>query len=281
LPGTEGEGVADVLFSRGDAQGFDFTGRLSFSWPATALPVSFDATDRVHGAQFAYGYGLDYAHAAQLAALPTDSGVPHAKNPAAELYGAGHVIAPWSIFVADKLASVHMTTPSRASPQGAVVARKVDAGVRIDWRGDGSGLFWISGRPQDFRERAAAGLQVVIRYRVLTAPAATVHVGVRCSAPYNRDRPPAIVAGSPPAPSVELCGTASGAMLDVTPELRAAATRGWQELAIPLHCLAERGAALADVEVPLAIETAGRLALEIAAADFRAGVPTGSCPRGT
>ncbi len=48
LPGTEGQGVADVLF--GD---YKPTGKLSFTWPravgqATAAPL------------FAYGYGLKY-----------------------------------------------------------------------------------------------------------------------------------------------------------------------------------------------------------------------------
>jgi beta-glucosidase len=55
LPGSEGEGVADVLY--GDAK---FTGQLSKSWPrdATALPISSLQT----GADplFAYGFGLRY-----------------------------------------------------------------------------------------------------------------------------------------------------------------------------------------------------------------------------
>ena len=34
LPGSEGEGIADVLFRGADgATPYDFTGRLSFSWP--------------------------------------------------------------------------------------------------------------------------------------------------------------------------------------------------------------------------------------------------------
>jgi beta-glucosidase len=51
LPGTEGNGIADVLF--GD---FDFSGKLSFSWPKTECQI----VNRGDGqqAQFAYGYGL-------------------------------------------------------------------------------------------------------------------------------------------------------------------------------------------------------------------------------
>ena len=52
LPGSEGKGVADVLF--GD---FDFQGRLSFSWPGSddVSPNRGDVPDR---SRFPYGYGL-------------------------------------------------------------------------------------------------------------------------------------------------------------------------------------------------------------------------------
>jgi beta-glucosidase len=58
LPGTEGDGVADVLF--GD---YDFTGKLSFSWPSAAAdePVNYGNWGDVKTAatpQFPYGYGL-------------------------------------------------------------------------------------------------------------------------------------------------------------------------------------------------------------------------------
>jgi beta-glucosidase len=60
LPGTEGEGVADVLF-RNNKGGihFDFTGRLSYTWPATGVP---DPAHPYASSLFAYGYGLSYCN---------------------------------------------------------------------------------------------------------------------------------------------------------------------------------------------------------------------------
>jgi beta-glucosidase len=57
LPGTEGQGVADVLF--GD---FQPTGRLSFTWPQSVnqLPVRSDRQDS--HPLFELGYGLTYSH---------------------------------------------------------------------------------------------------------------------------------------------------------------------------------------------------------------------------
>jgi beta-glucosidase len=55
LPGTEGAGVADVLF--GD---FPPTGRLSHSWPRTMAQVPVNWGDAAYDPLYAYGYGLSY-----------------------------------------------------------------------------------------------------------------------------------------------------------------------------------------------------------------------------
>ncbi|TAD77716.1 MAG: glycoside hydrolase family 3 protein [Sphingomonadales bacterium] len=61
LPGSEGAGVADVLFGARPA-----TGRLSFSWPAQCDGTPLNGPE---GALFPLGYGLDLAAATQLAPL--------------------------------------------------------------------------------------------------------------------------------------------------------------------------------------------------------------------
>ena len=52
LPGSEGAGVADVLFGKAAP-----TGRLSFSWPATCEGTPVNTAER---ALFPFGYGLGY-----------------------------------------------------------------------------------------------------------------------------------------------------------------------------------------------------------------------------
>ncbi|MFC3816773.1 glycoside hydrolase family 3 N-terminal domain-containing protein [Lysobacter sp. GCM10012299] len=58
LPGSEGGGVADALVA---AKGFDFRGRLSFSWPGVACPAPENRPDAKRPPLFARGYGLTYA----------------------------------------------------------------------------------------------------------------------------------------------------------------------------------------------------------------------------
>jgi beta-glucosidase len=55
LPGTEGNGVADVLF--GD---FKPTGKLTFSWPRTTAQIGVHQGDAGYDPLYKYGYGLSY-----------------------------------------------------------------------------------------------------------------------------------------------------------------------------------------------------------------------------
>ncbi|HOQ04243.1 MAG TPA: glycoside hydrolase family 3 N-terminal domain-containing protein [Anaerohalosphaeraceae bacterium] len=55
LPGTEGQGIADVLF--GD---YKPTGKLSFSWPKSMDQIPINLGDKPYEPLFEYGYGLTY-----------------------------------------------------------------------------------------------------------------------------------------------------------------------------------------------------------------------------
>jgi beta-glucosidase len=55
LPGTEGDGVADVLFGN-----YKPTGKLTFSWPRTMAQVAVHRGDAGYDPLFQYGYGLSY-----------------------------------------------------------------------------------------------------------------------------------------------------------------------------------------------------------------------------
>ena len=55
LPGTEGDGVADVLFGA-----YKPTGKLSFSWPRSMAQVAVHRGDPNYNPLFPYGYGLSY-----------------------------------------------------------------------------------------------------------------------------------------------------------------------------------------------------------------------------
>jgi len=78
LPGSEGGGVADMLFRAPDGSvAYDFHGRLSYSWPRgpDQTPLNVPRAGDTEGAEaydplFAFGAGMDYAHPFDLGTLP-------------------------------------------------------------------------------------------------------------------------------------------------------------------------------------------------------------------
>jgi beta-glucosidase len=207
------------------------------------MPVAFDAAERVSGALFPRGFGLDYQGIADSPRLAEDPRIPAARLAGGgSLFHAGHVTAPWSLFVADGGAEVHFTTARQESPSGAVVAMADPAGVSAVWAGE-TGMIRISGRASDLRRQAGLGTTLDVRYRVDRAPARSVKIGMRCAEP--------------------LCGTRGGAMLDVT-RLFANSRQGtWRTLTIPLSCFTAAAADLSNVDVPFAVEASGGFGLTI------------------
>ena len=84
LPGTEGGGIADVLFKGGQ----DFHGKLSFSWPATPGQTAVNRGDGVKPL-FPYGYGLRYADDGNVGPLPEEGGAGAAVATDTRVFFAG------------------------------------------------------------------------------------------------------------------------------------------------------------------------------------------------
>ena len=105
LPGSEGAGVADVLFGSREA-----TGKLSFSWPATCEGNPLNSPE---GALFPFGFGLSYGEASELGTLSEECSALDA--------GDG---ASW--FTAGRL--------------GALIQAVADNAVLGDLRGAGNGI---------------------------------------------------------------------------------------------------------------------------------------------
>jgi beta-glucosidase len=248
LPGSEGEGIADVMFRAANGQPrFDFTGRLSVPWPRTAQPVIYDDSDQTAGALFDRGYGLSYTHADAARHLPEDPQIPPDRGDADSLFQSGHATAPWSLFVADQLAQVRVTSTQQVSPNGAVRVALNGSQLTVVWSGAGRGAFWIGGRPINLRAAARRGDAVQARFRVELPPGGTVHVGVRCAATSQ-----AAETG---------CGVAGGAMLDATRALTSARGDGWATMSVPLACFADRAAGLSSVAAPFTLRADGALAI--------------------
>jgi beta-glucosidase len=259
LPGSEGAGVADLLFRQADGSiRQDFTGRLGFSWPQTAMPVTFTDSGSVKGALFPRGFGLSVTQQPNRRRLSEDPKLPPALRARDTLFHGGHVTAPWSVYVSDPTASVRLTTAAQPSPGGALAVQLDPSAVRASWSGLAAGVFTIGGRAVDYRALARAGASIDVRYRVEAQPQQSVHVGMLCEAPYGT-HPPADAAAAPI--DWGLCGSRTGALLDMTARFASAPIGAWQTLSIPLACLTSNGADLSHVSAPFAVASNGKFAV--------------------
>jgi beta-glucosidase len=259
LPGSEGAGVADLLFRKADGSiRQDFTGRLGFSWPGTAMPVRFDDSGRASGALYARGYGLSVTQQAHPQRLSENPKLPPALRQRDTLFHAGHVTAPWSMYVSDTTAGVRLTTAAQPSPGGALSVQLTAPTVRTTWSGLSPGTFSIGGRAADYRALARAGATIEARYRVESPPQQPVHIGMVCEAPYGTHAP-----ADPAAPPTNwaLCGSRAGAWLDMTAQFASAPVGSWRTLSIPLSCLSNDGADLSHVAMPFAVASSGKFAV--------------------
>jgi beta-glucosidase len=81
LPGTEGDGVADVLYGRRP-----FTGQLPVTWPRSEAQLPINVGDSSYDPQFPYGWGLTtltevpHGGAKTLRALGAAAGVAEKKG---------------------------------------------------------------------------------------------------------------------------------------------------------------------------------------------------------
>jgi beta-glucosidase len=255
LPGSEGEGVADVLFRSGaGTPAHNFTGRLSFPWPASAMPVTYDLQGHVSGALFTEGYGLDYTHAAPVPHLSEDPKISPIRRVGDVLFQDGHVFAPWSVYVTDDLAQVRLTRTEQSSPNGDLRTSRQNNDISADWSGKAEAEWWIGDTQIDLSARAKAGAVLSLTYRLTQTPTEKMLLGMQC-------------------------GHMCGGWLDVTAKLGKPATN-WRTLTIPLSCFASHGADMSGIDVPFALKTFGRAAISMRDISIVDGsVPT-SCPAG-
>jgi len=236
LPGSEGEGVADVLYARGGA---DFTGRLPTAWPRTAR----------HGDDplYAYGYGLTMKQGTTpWTALAEDPGVAAEAVPGVYLQ-RGQAQTGWSLVLTDPYAAPHVVGPvPAATPGGRIAITAIDKDVQEGARrivvGKGPEPATIAleaASPRDLSRETNGDVLLLLNLKLDAKPGAPVTISARCGSG---------ACGAPVA----------------LPELAALALGEWKTLAVPLKCLLPAGSTSNAVSSPLVLATRGPLSFGLA-----------------
>ena len=253
LPGSEGGGIADVLFRKADGSvAHDFKGKLSFFWPRTPLQL---ANKNAAGdpPQFPFGFGLTYGDKGDLAPLAEDvpreapSGVD-----ARSFYSDGKPGRGWRWVIQKsegELKDVGALPWRSESLEVVPDKRNAADDVRtLNWTGNGRASFGLLGKaPIDLQRESNGELSLAIEYRVNAPPAGKVSLALQCG---------------------EKCGAA----VPVTSELAKAPVGEWRKLRIFLNCFERAGASMQTITIPFLISSTGSFSLSIASVRLEAGV---------
>ncbi len=247
LPGSEGEGVADVLLAGGDGKvAHDFTGTLSFAWPATANAEGPTLFARGYGLTIAGSGAGSGASAGTVPPLSENSGVAD-DGDVGTYFARGRPSAGLSLQVADGAGPpMTVTTVPATAPGGQLRITATDHVVQEGARRfahDGTGraaIRLVPDTPLDLA-REASGLDMpgdgmlVVTMRFDVAPSAPMTLALH------------------------------GGSRTVTVPIPASATPGaWRSYGVPLGCFRLAGADMGRIDTLLELAGAGRFTISLA-----------------
>ncbi|OCW97160.1 exo 1,3/1,4-beta-D-glucan glucohydrolase [Alishewanella sp. HH-ZS] len=243
LPGSEGEGVADVILrnASGEVQ-YDFHGKLSFSWPATPQQSTVNIGDADYQPLLPYGFGLRYGDASTLSnTLSEDSG--DAAGSAEQVIFERAPRSPWQLQLLSGSERVAVT--SSVQEFGAIRSRTFDNQVQEDARRfefsgkANAGFSFSSTFPRDLRAFIGNESQLTLKLMRNGPVPDSVLLGVNCAAECQASQ-------------------------NIAPALAAMPEGEWQTLQLSLSCLQQQGLNLNQVLNVLTIQSEGALILSLA-----------------
>lgn len=237
LPGSEGGGVSDILFQR--EPGFDFTGKLSFSWPRTADQTTVNVGDEGYDPLFPFGYGLSFASTAQVAELSEVSGIdPNASSSGDVLFAGGQAPNPWSLY---GLVNGTQTRLNSSSWDGGALAfsgydrNAQEDSLQVEWRETGPLMRIANHAPVDFTRQSNGDMELAFFVRKTGDVPTNLSVAMGCE-------------------TLADCG--GGLNVSVT-------SSEWQEVRLSLACFEERGADLSAVSTGMLVTSSAPASIGI------------------
>ena len=254
LPGSEGKAVADVLLQdkAGNIQ-YDFTGRLSYSWPSDALQISVNRFDKDYSPLLPYGFGLSYGDNDVLADNLSEVLTVDLNQSKTKKIHTGKIQSPWQLLLVSgeteqlissntvSLPAAEYRTSDRVVQEDAFIFTAkgntaTTAGIKIA----SESLF-----QEDMFSSLQSGSYINFDVNIKQVPSTNVLLSMNC----------------------EGFGDESGSCqesIDITKLLNEAEINQWQTLSIDLQCFANQGINFGQMVSPFGLSTKGSLSLGIA-----------------
>lgn len=221
-PGTEGAGVADVIFKQADGSiNCPVTGRLSFSWPKHPDQGPLNIGDTNYDPLFPYGFGLSYGDEDHLVDNLAEEGVSiSASAEVLELFNR-RPLGAYNIIL-EGMNNDRAVLNGNQARVSTLSVSCVDRAVQEDarrvlWNGEGEGLVAISSQNRqvlsDYYE-SASSLLVDIKVDLAPQAQAWIRIG---------------------------CGPSCFSQVEITRQLMEIAGQGWKTLIVDLAAYPDAG----------------------------------------
>jgi len=183
LPGSEGGGIADMLYRTRDE--YEFTGRLSFSWPASAVDGPVNVGDRDYAPLYAFGYGLSYGETGDTRPLSEESGLSDEDmTPTGAFFRLGQAVAPWTLQVSHEGAwsdVIDGRFEAQTFTLGATDRVAQEDSLQLVWREPGATVRLGANQPQDLSREANGAMEISFRARGFNSAPSAVEIGMSCA----------------------------------------------------------------------------------------------------
>ena len=233
LPGSEGEGVADVLLRTRDGRiANDFHGKLAYAWPRSAVQVPVAAVARGEHPQFPYGFGLTYADSGNTGPLSEDAGIALSAARTGVYFTHGKPAQGFGLHLTGASgAAINVAAAPAATPDGSLRVSALDYKAQEDarslsWSDTGAaGVALVTPAPLDVERETNGDVLLVTTLRVDTLSPGGTSIGVGC-------------------------GIGCSGRVPVGQQLAELPRGQWLRLGIPLKCFRDAGADMSKLDQP-------------------------------
>ena len=261
LPGSEGNGVSDVLLAQADGQiAFDFKGRLSYSWPASPTQTEINIGDSDYSPLLPYGYGLRYDEnhnkTQKQLADNLDVELINTQGNHNLVFFKRSTMPSLKASVITQNQTSEMT--SNVLKLGSIMVRTIDKDIQEDAR-----QLTFSGNPHDtfsihsenkinLSDARKQGWSLFINLRVESPIKDSVLLSMQCENQCKNS-------------------------IDISSSLNRLAIGEWQEINVSLACLEQAGVLMDEVTAPFELSSLGELALSFSEVSIKSTPNVDQC----
>lgn len=255
LPGSEGEGVADVLLRTPDGRvGHDFHGKLAYAWPRSAAQIPVAAAARGEKPLFPLGFGLTYGDRTDTPALPEDPGLVLSNQQSGVYFTRGKPARDVSVRLIGangegvNVAAVPAATADGSLRIGALDYKAQEDARSLNWTGKDAGaarIELVATAPMDVDRETNGDVMLVTTLKVdAVSPGGTSTIGIGC-------------------------GAGCEGQVSIGQQLSSLPKGEWLRVGIPLKCFRAAGADMSKVDRPF--EWSSKAGASIAITDVSLG----------